>query len=134
MPKYFTRDEAEALLPRVESLLREIQTLRAQVVELEEQLAELRVKLMSNGHQRGDEMQRAQASLMSASAEITRRVRNIAALGVLVKDLDMGLIDFPTLRGGREVYLCWRLGEGSRIAWWHDVDSGFAGRQRLEND
>ena len=134
MPKYFTRDEAEALLPRVESLLREIQTLREQVVELEEQLAELRVKLMSNGHQRGDEMQRTQASLMSASAEITRRVRNIAALGVLVKDLDTGLIDFPTLRGGREVYLCWRLGEGSRIAWWHEVDSGFAGRQRLEND
>lgn len=134
MPKYFTRDEAEALLPRVESLLREIQTLREQVVELEERLAELRVKLMSNGHQHGDEMQRTQASLMSASAEITRRVRNIAALGVLVKDLDTGLIDFPTLRGGREVYLCWRLGEGSRIAWWHEVDSGFAGRQRLEND
>ncbi|HEX8033070.1 MAG TPA: DUF2203 domain-containing protein [Ktedonobacterales bacterium] len=134
MPKYFTRDEAEALLPRVESLLREIQILREQVVELEERLAELRVKLMSNGHQRGDEMQRMQASLMSASAEITRRVRNIAALGVLVKDLDTGLIDFPTLRDGREVYLCWRLGEGSRIAWWHEVDSGFAGRQRLEND
>jgi hypothetical protein len=134
MPKYFTRDEAEALLPRVESLLREIQMHREQVVELEERLAEQRVKLMSNGHQRGDEMQRMQADITSANAEITRRVRNIAALGVLVKDLDTGLIDFPTLRNGREVYLCWRLGEGSRIAWWHEVDSGFAGRQRLEDD
>ncbi len=134
MPKYFTRDEAESLLPRVESLLREIQMHREQVVELEERLAEQRVKLMSNGHQRGDEMQRMQADIISANAEITRRVRNIASLGVLVKDLDTGLIDFPTLRNGREVYLCWRLGEGSRIAWWHEVDSGFAGRQRLQDD
>ena len=131
MPKYFTRDEAEALLPRVESLLREIQTLREQVVEQEERLAEYRVKLMGNGHQHGDEMQHIQVGVMSANAEITRRVRNIAALGVLVKDLDTGLIDFPTLRDGHEVYLCWRLGEGSRIAWWHEVDSGFAGRQPL---
>lgn len=134
MPKYFTRDEAEALLPRVESLLLEIQALREQVVEQEERLAEYRVKLMSNGHQHGDEMQRIQAGVMSANAEITRRVRIIAALGVLVKDLDTGLIDFPTLRGGHEVYLCWRLGEGSRIAWWHEVDSGFAGRQPLTDD
>lgn len=134
MPKYFTRDEAEALLPRVESLLLEIQALREQVVEQEERLAEYRVKLMSNGHQHGDEMQRIQAGVMSANAEITRRVRIIAALGVLVKDLDMGLIDFPTLRDGHEVYLCWRLGEGSRIAWWHEVDSGFAGRQPLTDD
>src|SRR5512147_285530 len=104
MPKYFTRDEAEALLPRVESLLREIQTLRKQLVELEERLAEHRAKLMGNGHQHGDEMQRMQADVMSANAEITRRMRNITALGVLVKDLDMGLIDFPTLRDGREVY------------------------------
>ncbi len=134
MPKYFTRDEAEALLPRVESLLIEIQSLREQVVEQEERLAEHRVKLMSNGHQRGDELQRIQAGVTSANTEIARRVRNIAALGVLVKDLDTGLIDFPTLRDGREVYLCWRLGEGSRIAWWHEVDSGFAGRQPLTDD
>lgn len=134
MPKYFTRDEAEALLPRVESLLSEIQSLREQVVEQEERLAEYRVKLMSNGHQCGDEMQRMQAGVTTANTEIARRVRNIAALGVLVKDLDTGLIDFPTLRDGHEVYLCWRLGEGSRIAWWHEVDSGFAGRQPLTDD
>lgn len=134
MPKYFTRDEAEALLPRVESLLSEIQSLREQVVEQEERLAEYRVKLMSNGHQHGDEMQRLQAGVTTANTEIARRVRNIAALGVLVKDLDTGLIDFPTLRDGHEVYLCWRLGEGNRIAWWHEVDSGFAGRQPLTDD
>lgn len=134
MPKYFTRDEAEALLPRVESLLGEIQTLRKQLVELEERLADHRAKLMGNGHQRGDEMQRMQADVMSTNAEITRRVRNITALGVLVKDLDMGLIDFPTLRDEREVYLCWRLGEGNRIAWWHEINTGFAGRQPLQEN
>lgn len=134
MPKYFTRDEAEALLPRMESLLSEIQTLRKQLVDLEERLADHRTKLMGNGHQHGNEMQRMQADVMSANAEITRRVRTITALGVLVKDLDMGLIDFPTLRAGREVYLCWRLGEESRIAWWHEIDAGFAGRQHLQDD
>jgi hypothetical protein len=134
MPKYFTRDEAEALLPRVEPVLREIQGFRQQLVELEERLADRRAKLMGNGHQRGDEMQRLQADVRSVNAEITRRVRNIAALGVLVKDLDMGLIDFPTLRDGHEVYLCWRLGEGTHIAWWHEIDTGFAGRQHLQDD
>lgn len=134
MPRYFTRAEAEALLPRVESLLREIQELRVQVTEQEERLVEYRAKLMGNGHQLGDGLQHLQASVTTANAEIARRVRNITALGVLVKDLDMGLIDFPMLRDGHEVYLCWRLGEGSRIAWWHEIDSGFAGRQPLENE
>jgi hypothetical protein len=51
----------------------------------------------------------------------------------LLKDLDTGLIDFPTLRDGREVYLCWQLGE-PHIAWWHEIETGFSGRLPLDDD
>lgn len=53
------------------------------------------------------------------------------ALGVQLKDHERGLIDFPSLRDGRVVLLCWQLGEGDRLEWWHDVEAGFAGRQPL---
>ena len=59
--------------------------------------------------------------------------REIAELGVEVKDPDLGLVDFRTVRRGREVYLCWKLGEGDRIAFWHDLETGFAGRKIIED-
>ncbi len=61
-----------------------------------------------------------------------QRIAEIDELGITVKDLDMGLIDFPCLRDGREVYLCWKLGEPG-IDWWHEIDAGYAGRQPLED-
>jgi hypothetical protein len=63
-------------------------------------------------------------------AEIAACVEELNELGVQVKDLDIGLIDFPSLRDGDEILLCWRLGEGD-IAWWHTLDGGFAGRQPI---
>jgi hypothetical protein len=132
MAKRFTRDEAEALLPRVEPLLREIQALHAGMMEREEELARLKVKAASNGHSQPDQIQIAQTELATLGREIAARIETINRLGILVKDLEMGLIDFPTLRDGQEVYLCWRLGEQS-ISWWHEIDSGFAGRQPLED-
>jgi hypothetical protein len=130
--KYFSRDEAEALLPQVEPFLREIQTLRVRMVERETQLGELRAKTASNGHAGPGEVHDLQAELVALGEEITERVGRINALGILVKDLEMGLIDFPTLREDREVYLCWKLGEQG-IDWWHEVDSGYAGRRPLED-
>ena len=57
----------------------------------------------------------------------------IAHFGVDVKDPDQGLIDFPTMRRGREVLLCWKLGEGDRISYWHPVETGYAGRKLIED-
>jgi hypothetical protein len=130
--KRFTRDEAEAFIPRVEPLLREIQALRAGMVEREEELARLQVKAASNGHSHLDQIRLLQTELATLGQEIAARIATINRLGILIKDLEMGLIDFPTLRDGREVYLCWRLGEQG-ISWWHEIESGFAGRQRLED-
>jgi hypothetical protein len=63
-------------------------------------------------------------------ARLDELVHQIQASGVLLKDINMGLLDFPSLHEGREVYLCWRYGEDS-VQYWHDLDTGYAGRQKL---
>ena len=102
----FSRAEAEALLPQVRPLLEEIKRRKA-----------------SHDRRPSDILER----------ELNALVATVAALGVEVKDLDRGLIDFRTIRRGREVYLCWMLGEGDRITWWHELDTGFAGRKIIED-
>src|SRR5919108_3646611 len=98
----FTRSEADALLPRVRPLLEDLQR-----------------RVAAYRRRPTDPVAR----------EIEALLREIAELGVEVKDPDRGLVDFRTTVRGREVYLCWKLGEGQRIAFWHDLESGFAGRK-----
>jgi hypothetical protein len=132
MARYFTRAEAEALLPRVEPLLREMQALRAELAAHEERLAGQRAKAQGNGHSGPGAVARHHAEIAELGERIMQRIAEIQELGITVKDLDMGLIDFPCLRDGREVYLCWKLGEPG-IDWWHEIDAGYAGRQPLED-
>ena len=68
------------------------------------------------------------ASLLTS---LTLEIAELEALGVQLKDFDRGLIDFPSLRDGRVVLLCWQLGEGDELEWWHDLEAGFAGRTPL---
>ena len=63
--------------------------------------------------------------------QFTDEMSELEALGVQLKDFDRGLVDFPSLREGRVVLLCWQLGEGDELEWWHDMDTGFAGRTPL---
>ena len=130
--RYFTRDEAEALLPRLEPVLREMRDLRARLVETERQIEALLVKMRGNGHAHQGELAALRATSQETIAAIETRMREINEQGVLVKDLEMGLIDFPARRAGEDVLLCWRLGE-PRIAWWHSVEGGFAARQPLDD-
>ncbi len=132
MPDYFTRDGAESLIPRITPVLREIQRLRRAKLAHDEAVAADRAKVFGNGHMPPDKLYEHQRSSASAEQRIARLVRALSELGILVKDLDTGLVDFPTLREGREVYLCWQLGE-PHIAWWHETETGFAGRQPLED-
>lgn len=133
MARFFERETAEALLPTVEPLLRGIQRLREQIAGVEERATALQVRTKGNGHLRGDEIEAVQDDARKLAHDIAVRLQQINEMGILVKDLDTGLIDFPTLRDGHEVYLCWRLGEGNRISWWHEVEAGFAGRQPLDD-
>ena len=99
-------------------------------VEAERQLAKVRPLL--------EDLQRRAAAYRRrptdpVAREIEALLREIAELGAEVKDPEQGLIDFRTQRRGREVYLCWKLGEGDRISFWHDLEAGFAGRKITED-
>jgi hypothetical protein len=91
-----------------------------------ERAARLRSRAEGNGG--GDDA----SAFGEAALRFSRGLAQIDRWGVIVRDLDTGICDFPALREGREVYLCWRVGE-ERIEWWHDVDAGFAGRTPLDD-
>jgi hypothetical protein len=131
--RHFTLEEALALLPRLTELLEALRTRRRELRELERRLADrYQRRVRGNGHIRGgEELARLQAELEAGITQLNEQLGAIHAMGIEVKDVEQGLIDFPTLREGREVYLCWRLGEPT-IAWWHELETGFAGRQPLE--
>lgn len=124
--KLFTVQEANELLPAVRQLLQRIQRSRRKVNAFASQakLAAEGAELGGGGMSDGP----AYASLLTNS---TLELAELEELGVQLKDFDRGLIDFPSLRDGRVVLLCWQLGEGDELEWWHDLDSGFAGRTRL---
>jgi hypothetical protein len=131
MARYFTLEEATALLPTLRPILERIISLRARLERTERDLVSLHWKARTNGHAEYQgsfgEGQSARTALM---AEINAELVKIHDLGVELKDPALGLVDFPSVRGDKIVYLCWRLGE-SEIGFWHDTDTGFAGRQPL---
>lgn len=121
--RFFTLEEANALLPQLNALLEQLMEARRAIVEARPDLWPVLKKAMGNGGSKkaGEllaEFERAQAAY-----------RAIEDLGVLLKDPDIGLVDFLHRRpDGREVYLCWRYGE-PRVAYWHELHAGFAGRK-----
>lgn len=130
MPKYFTPDEAARLLPLLRELVPEVQGRKRRVDELRNDLALLAVKAAGDGRLIAEELRAKRDALDEAARALDAALEHIASLGCEVKGIDQGLIDFPSLREGREVYLCWRLGE-EQISYWHELHGGFAGRQPL---
>ena len=96
-----------------------------------EQLSALQTKGRGNGHGLEADVAGARIAIQKAAMEIKGIIDRVRGMGIEVKDLDMGLVDFPSQMEGREVYLCWKLGE-ERITWWHELDAGYASRQPLE--
>lgn len=133
MGKFFTRDQAERLLPDVEAALREALFLKQEHSEAEHTLRQEAQRIMMAGGVRVDRARfvHQRARKETSAAGLRQAIERIQEFGCLVKDLDIGLIDFPTLFHGREVYLCWKLGE-SRIEFWHGVDEGFRGRKAID--
>jgi hypothetical protein len=130
--QFFTREQAEALLPQLRDLLLEMQRCKREIDDLRGDLGQAVERSTGNGHVKDEtdlagKRRRAEAFVEQLNEHLAR----INALGVELKDVDQGLLDFPHEREGRVVYLCWRLGEES-IAWWHELDTGFAGRQALD--
>src|SRR5580692_12070984 len=135
MARRFTLAEAQSLNPRVDTLLREAVSLKSEYQDAEQTVQAFmqRVSLMGgmivNREQVIDDKNRRD----TAGSKLRAAIEGVQELGCVVKDLDTGLIDFPTLLRGVEVYLCWRLGE-SKIEFWHGVDEGFRGRKAIDQD
>jgi hypothetical protein len=127
----FSVEEAEALLPVLRDELLEMQRCKRNIDELRVELSQAAERATGNGHVQDEEAlaaKRRQAE--SLVEEMNSRLSRINEMGVELKGVDEGLLDFPSRRDDRIVYLCWRLGE-EHIGWWHEVEAGFAGRQPL---
>lgn len=135
MPKRFTLAEAEGLLPQIGQLLREAVALKSEYQEVE-QAVEGRVQriMLAGGMVVDRERALEERGRRDRTGErLKTLVERIQETGCVIKDLDMGLVDFPTLFRGEEVYLCWKVDEPG-IRYWHGVHEGFAGRKAIDQD
>jgi len=129
--RHFTPEEANALLEEVRPIAEELVAHRRAMAVTATRQARLVHRIAGNGGDFDPQEPRTLAEDFEREGEaVARCVAQLEALGVLVKDLDRGLVDFPALRGDEEVLLCWQVGE-DEIAFWHGADEGFAGRKPL---
>lgn len=124
-PRYFTLPQANAIVIAIRPLVREILSIRDAIIERQAEVWPVIEKAVGNG---GNQ---AASQMVREFDRLDHLVREIQATGAILKDLNLGLVDFPALREGREIYLCWKYGEGE-IGFWHEVEDGFAGRQPVE--
>lgn len=121
--KLFTVAEANALLPAVREILKKIQSARRKLTSYRNAAKAAADCAEQGGGGFSDGLRYADLLI-----ELTSQSSELEVLGVQLKDFDRGLVDFPSLREGRVVLLCWQIGEGDEVEWWHDVEDGFAGR------
>jgi hypothetical protein len=121
--KHYTRDEANALLPQIRVWLEQLNRLREDLRRYEKRLSGLTEQGNDTGGETVNHWIRALADMQATLAEFQRRE-------IFIKDLDRGLLDFPALIGGKEVFLCWESDEET-VEFWHDLETGYGGRERL---
>jgi hypothetical protein len=133
MPRYFTLDDARAALPLVGRSIREAIHAKARYQQAENSIQNLTQRILMNGGVSVDTTlaETWKTQYDTGGAALKSAVERIEEIGVVVKDLDVGLVDFPTLFNDEEVYLCWRADEPD-ISHWHGVDEGFAGRKPID--
>jgi hypothetical protein len=132
--RYFNREDAEALLPAIRPDLERVRDDRQAMDSLDRDLAVAAARIMALGGSQPpyQELARKRAERDRMAAGIAEVVEKIQETGCIVKDLEEGLVDFPSRLNGQEIYLCWKLDE-ERIGWWHGIDEGFAGRKPLDD-
>jgi hypothetical protein len=135
VPRFFTLLEAEGFLPEVERLLRSSIQAKQDYESGDAELNQMaqRITLMGGILVRREEVVASRTRKDSSARVLKAAMERIEEIGCQVKDLETGLIDFPTLYRDQEVYLCWKLGEAS-ISFWHHIEDGFRGRQPINSD
>jgi hypothetical protein len=121
--KHYTQDEARALLPKLRAWLAELAELRDKLEMNDQRLA----AIMAGGNDVGGDLVNQKVKLLGRMKEL---LQEFEEREIFIKDLERGLIDFPAIVGDREVFLCWEKDEDD-VEYWHDIDSGFAGREPL---
>ena len=124
-PDQFTLDEANALIPWLAEKFQKLNLVRQEYVSIQERMNDPRINS-------GNEIEVSE--LKSTSDQLARQleegVEEILDQGIIVRDMSLGLVDFPSLRNNRDIYLCWIGGE-MRVDYWHEVDQGFSHRQPI---
>ena len=133
MPRYFTLDQARAMLPAVSRDIREAVQAKSRYAAAEGDIQDLAQRIMLRGGLAVDvhTVEGWKTQRENSANTLRRAMERIEEAGVLVKDLDTGLIDFPCLYRGTEVYLCWRMDE-TAIEYWHGTTEGFGGRKKID--
>jgi hypothetical protein len=122
--KHYTREEAQALVPQLRAWLADLNRRRAEVEQYDRRLGGMNTEGQDTGGETVNNWIRALAKMQQLLAEFQRRE-------IFIKDLSRGLVDFPALIGGREVFLCWEADEDT-VEFWHDLETGYGGREKLD--
>jgi hypothetical protein len=135
MSKRFTLAQAQSLVPTLDPMLRKAIESKAHYAEADRAVQAFHQRIAVTG---GVLVNREEASALKKKRDLAAQrlkdlINEVQEYGCVIKDLDIGLLDFPTLFRGREVYLCWKLGEAA-IAFWHGTDEGFAGRKEIDQN
>jgi hypothetical protein len=124
MPRYFTLQEANNALAVVRPLMDEIQAIRNEIMSRRPDVWLVVERAAGNGGSQ------AASRVVKEFERLDALVHQVQETGALFKDINLGLLDFPALKDGREVYLCWKYGEGD-IVFWHEIEAGYSGRQPI---
>jgi hypothetical protein len=132
--RHFNRREAEELLPMIEKCLEQARACKQKVeaCDLDISRAAARIMVLGGSIPPFSSLAEMRAQRERSVTRLQEEVNRIQQTGCVVKDLDEGLVDFPSLMKGEEVFLCWKLGE-ERILFWHGLEEGFAGRKPLDD-
>ena len=126
MPQFFTLSEANEALKIIRPLMDDVQAIRQKILASQPEAWPAIEKSAGNGGNK------ALSAMVQDFERLDALIHQIMDIGVQIKDINSGLLDFSAMRNGREVYLCWKYGEGD-VAFWHEVEAGFAGRQPIES-
>lgn len=124
--RLYTLEEARAALPTVKQFMEQVQAARREILRLRPDVWPALSKAANNGGNA------AAGEMLAHFQQLEAGVKGIMQMGILVKDIDAGLVDFLAKRRGQEVFLCWRYGE-EELAFWHHINAGYRGRQPIDD-
>ncbi len=139
MTRFFDLDEANAAIPEVRTILESLRDQRAELIRLRDEVLAHGAADEARGEARGDAPAEARTDadvrvlrlrMQGVIDRMQAGVVRIDEIGITLREIETGLIDFPALASGRQIWLCWRLGEGD-VEWWHELSDGFPGRRAL---